>query len=605
MRAALCDRRIHALAPQLANQIAAGEVIERPASVVKELLENALDAGASHIEVELEAGGTRLIRVRDNGAGIHRDDMLLAVAPHATSKLRSAEELATIGSLGFRGEALASISSVTRLRLSSRRHDSDAAWCIAVGRDSVKGPEPCAHPPGTTVEASELFYTVPARRKFLRAERTEFAHVESVVRHLALSRFDVAITLRHNGRQVLRLRSAERSADHERRVAEVLGRGFMHHAQPIEHQAAGLHLRGWLSTPEAARSQADMAYFYLNGRMIRDKLVSHAIRQAYGDSLPEGRYPAYVLYLEIDPGQVDVNVHPTKHEVRFRQSRLVHDFLYHSLQKALNDHGAPVLNGLPGVAAGGTVDSAVGAGYAQRGLDTVRAPVNRVGARVAEPLQSYARLSQPSAEFGRSASRVLKPAPLPQGGLGEAQCNLDGLLLVRTRQGGWLLVDLAAAQRRLCREQLQAALRETGQVRSQPLLVPVSVPVTAAQLRLLEQQQALLASLGFVLEPLADGMLAVRQIPAALRGAAIGPLVEALLQSLSSNGECVAAELVDVLLPFVPLSPGDTPLTQHAGTLDALAALDDRGAETWRSLTADELRQWLFAQQPGGTDGTS
>jgi len=320
-------KRIQILTPRLANQIAAGEVVERPANVVKELVENALDAGSTRIEVDVEQGGVKLIRIRDNGFGIDKDDLPLSLSRHATSKIKELDDLEAVKSLGFRGEALASIASVSRLVLSSREQDADTAWQVtAEGRDMATEVSPCAHPVGTTVEMRDLFFNTPARRKFLRTEKTEFNHLEEVVKRMALSRYDVAFQLRHHQKGIHALRPAETDLDKEKRIATLLSTQFMKEAVRIEMEAAGLRLWGWVGLPTFSRSQADMQYFFVNGRIVRDKLVAHAIRQAYQDVLYHGRHSAFVLYLEVDPALVDVNVHPTKHEVRFRDGRLVHDF---------------------------------------------------------------------------------------------------------------------------------------------------------------------------------------------------------------------------------------------------------------------------------------
>lgn len=330
--------RIHLLSPRLANQIAAGEVVERPASVAKELLENSLDSGARRIDVEVEQGGVKLLKVRDDGGGIAPDDLPLALARHATSKIRELEDLEAVLSMGFRGEALASISSVSRLTLTSRTADADQAWQVETeGRDMEPRVQPAAHPVGTSVEVRDLFFNTPARRKFLRAEKTEFDHLQEVIKRLALARFDVAFHLRHNGKTVLSLHEAGDDISRARRVASVCGPAFLEQALPIEIERGGLRLWGWVGLPTFSRSQADLQYFYVNGRMVRDKLVAHAVRQAYRDVLFNGRHPTFVLFLEIDPATVDVNVHPTKHEVRFRDSRMVHDFLYGTLHRALAD----------------------------------------------------------------------------------------------------------------------------------------------------------------------------------------------------------------------------------------------------------------------------
>ena len=327
---------IRRLPTQLVNQIAAGEVVERPASVVKELVENSLDAGARRVEIEIEQGGAKLIRVRDDGAGIAKEQLALALSRHATSKVASFEDLEAIDSMGFRGEALPSIGSVSRLRLISRSQDGDQAWELeGDGSDRVNEPKPAAHPQGTSVEVRDLFYNTPARRKFLRTEKTEFNHVQGLVQRLALVRFDVGFILQHNRKAIFSLPPCADRAAREARVAELLGRAFLENALYHEEQAGDLTLGGWIARPSFSRSQGDMQYFYVNHRMVRDKLVTHAVRQAYQDVLYHGRHPAYLLYLSLDPRKVDVNVHPTKHEVRFRDSRSVHDFLFRGVHRAL------------------------------------------------------------------------------------------------------------------------------------------------------------------------------------------------------------------------------------------------------------------------------
>ena len=331
--------KIQRLSTRLANQIAAGEVVERPASVVKEVLENSLDAGATRVDVDVESGGVKLIRIRDNGNGIDPDDLPLAMARHATSKITSLEDLEAVGSLGFRGEALASIGSVSRLTLTSNASEqgSEGSSAACEGRDMEVQVKPAPHPQGTTVEVRDLFFNTPARRKFLRTEKTEFNHLEEVVKRLALSRFDVAFSLRHNGRGIHQLKAGTGQVEQQRRVATVCGPAFMDQAIYIENAASGFKLWGWVGLPTFSRSQADLQYFFVNGRVIRDKLIAHAVKQAYRDVLYHGRHPAFVLYLEVDPAQVDVNVHPTKHEVRFRDGRSVHNFIFSSLHRALAD----------------------------------------------------------------------------------------------------------------------------------------------------------------------------------------------------------------------------------------------------------------------------
>ncbi|NVN82710.1 MULTISPECIES: DNA mismatch repair endonuclease MutL [unclassified Vibrio] len=327
---------IKILPARLANQIAAGEVVERPASVVKELVENSLDSGATRIDIDIEKGGAKMIRVRDNGKGIVKDELALALSRHATSKIHTLDDLEAIVSLGFRGEALASISSVARLTMTSRPATQDQAWAAhSEGRDMQVKLQPAAHPIGTSVEVLDLFFNTPARRKFLRTEKTEFTHIDELLKRIALSRFDVTINLRHNGKMIRQYRAAKTDVQAEKRIAAVCGNAFVRHMLKIELEHQGLKLHGWITTPEGARQQSDLQYCYVNGRMMRDKLINHAIRQSYETSLRPDQFATYVLFIELDPHQVDVNVHPAKHEVRFHQARLVHDFIYQALSDGL------------------------------------------------------------------------------------------------------------------------------------------------------------------------------------------------------------------------------------------------------------------------------
>ena len=329
---------IKILSPQLANQIAAGEVVERPASVVKELVENSLDAGANKIQIDIENGGANLIRIRDNGCGIPKEELSLALARHATSKIADLDDLEAILSLGFRGEALASISSVSRLMLTSRTAEQTEAWQVyAQGRDMETTIKPASHPVGTTVEVANLFFNTPARRKFLRTDKTEFAHIDEVIRRIALTKFNTAFTLTHNGKIIRQYRPAEALNQQLKRVAAICGDDFVKNALRIDWKHDDLHLSGWVATPNFSRTQNDLSYCYINGRMVRDKIISHAIRQAYAQYLPTDSYPAFVLFIDLNPHDVDVNVHPTKHEVRFHQQRLIHDFIYEGISHALNN----------------------------------------------------------------------------------------------------------------------------------------------------------------------------------------------------------------------------------------------------------------------------
>jgi DNA mismatch repair protein MutL len=535
--------KIAVLSQRLANQIAAGEVVERPASVVKELLENSLDAGATRIEIDVESGGTRLLRVRDNGSGMGRDDLGLSLSRHATSKIFSLEDLEHIASLGFRGEALASVSSVSRLTIFSREADgeNDEAWKVeAEGQDMQPVLTPAAHQQGTTVEVRDLFFNTPARKKFLRTEKTEFARIEEVVKRIALSRFDVAFVLRHNQRVIHNLLKATTEQERQRRVALVCGPAFIDNTVAVDVsvdiEGSGLRLWGWVSLPTFSRSQADLQYFYVNGRVIRDKLVAHAIKQAYRDVLFHGRHPAFVLYLELDPARVDVNVHPTKHEVRFRDSRMVHDFLFSSLHRALAEVSpANQLSDRAPATGAGHQQQAVSAeqsdwgSQASLGLGS-RSQASAVSnyysprgdtdtARVQEQLTAYQRLSE---------DEEIPP-------LGYAVAQLHGVFILAQNKEGLVIVDMHAAHERITYERMKHACA-SEELKVQPLLVPLSLSVSQAEASCAEEQSAALASVGVGVERVADESIVVRQIPSILRDANVEQLVRDVLSDVLEFG---------------------------------------------------------------------
>ena len=624
-------RRIQLLTPRLANQIAAGEVVERPASVIKELLENCLDAGAKRIDVEVEQGGVKLLRVRDDGSGIPAEDLPLALARHATSKIRELEDLERVMSLGFRGEALASISSVSRLTLTSRTADAEQAWQVEVeGRDMESTVKPAAHPVGTSIEVRDLFFNTPARRKFLRAEKTEFDHLQEVIKRLALARFDVAFHLRHNGKTILSLHEAKDEASRARRVGAVCSAGFLEQAMPIEVERNGLHLWGWVGLPTFSRSQPDLQYFYVNGRMVRDKLVAHAVRQAYRDVLYNGRHPTFVLFFEVDPAVVDVNVHPTKHEVRFRDSRMVHDFLYGTLHRALaevrpDDQLAP-----PG-ATTLTVPRPTGAAAGEFGPQGEM----RLSETVLEA-PAAARAWQPSLSSGGSAgsggggysypqSRPEMPpiqeaqgaykayfAPLPDQPpqalpessqdvppLGYALAQLKGIYILAENAHGLVLVDMHAAHERITYERLKTAMASEG-LRGQPLLVPESIAVSEREADCAEEHSSWFSKLGFELQRLGPETLAIRQIPALLKQAEATQLVRDVLADLLEYGtsDRIQAHLNELLGTMachgavranrrltVPEMNGllrDMEITERSGQCN-------HGRPTWTQLGLDEL----------------
>ncbi|HAT3644494.1 DNA mismatch repair endonuclease MutL [Raoultella ornithinolytica] len=553
---------IQVLPPQLANQIAAGEVVERPASVVKELVENSLDAGATRIDIDIERGGAKLIRIRDNGCGIKKDELALALARHATSKIATLDDLEAIISLGFRGEALASISSVARLTLTSRTAEQQEAWqAYAEGRDQEVTVKPAAHPVGTTLEVLDLFYNTPARRKFMRTEKTEFGHIDEIVRRIALARFDVTINLSHNGKAVRQYRAVPEGGQRERRLGAICGMPFLEHALAIEWQHGDLTLRGWVADPlHTNPTLAEIQYCYVNGRMMRDRLINHAIRQACEDKLGADQQPAFVLYLEIDPHQVDVNVHPAKHEVRFHQSRLVHDFIYQGvlsvLQQQLNaplaeEHEAePVRPTVPEnrVAAGGNHFAQPAAarepaaprysseaprpspGAAAAGADSW--PHAQPGYQKQQGALYRQLLETPAVERKSSA-----PAPAADGLSGHSQSFGRVLTIVAgdcallERDGKLALLSLPVAERWLRQAQLTP---EVEPVCAQPLLIPLRLKASAAEKAALDKAQSALALLGIDLQSDAQH-LTVRAVPLPLRQQNLQILIPELIGYLAQQ----------------------------------------------------------------------
>jgi DNA mismatch repair protein MutL len=543
--------RIRPLSAELVNQIAAGEVIERPASVVKELVENSLDAGATRVEIDIEAGGARLIRVRDDGSGIEPDDLALAVAAHATSKIASFEDLERVGTLGFRGEALPSIASVSRFALTSRLADADNAWRIEVDGGKPRAPVPAQHARGTEVSVRDLFYNVPARRKFLRAERTEYGHIDELVTMLALAHPAIEFRLAHNGKPTRAMKPARQADARMRRVADVFGDEFIAQSLAIEHAAAGLRLFGWVGLPTASRAQADHQYFHVNGRVVRDRLVAHAVRQAYADVLFHGRHPAFVLFLEIDPALVDVNVHPAKTEVRFREGRLVHDFVYRTLDDALagTRAGAPATHAHDAPADAHAHAHATGYAYAHAGAPSRAYPLHRqdsLGLAAREPLATYERLRGP-AESGADAdvldrvhAHAHPHAALPQTHdsppLGYALAQLHGIFVLAENAQGLVLVDMHAAHERITYEKLKSAQEGEG-IRSQLLLVPLTLAVSEREAAAIEEHGERFAALGFDIARSGPQSIAVRRIPVLLDGADVADLVRDVVADLAVHGD--------------------------------------------------------------------
>lgn len=616
--------RIHKLSARLANQIAAGEVVERPASVVKELLENALDAGARKIQIHADNGGVKRILLRDDGEGMDKEDLPLSLSRHATSKIASLDDLEAVATLGFRGEALASIASVSRLKLSSRTEQADQAWQAETeGRDMATTLSPTAHNRGTSVEVRDLFFNTPARRKFLRTEKTEFNHLEEVIKRQALSRFEVSFELTHNGKPVHMLRPAPMQKEKELRIASLCGKPFVENAVEIDVEASGLKLWGWVALPTFSRSQADLQYFYVNGRVIRDRLVSHAVKQAYRDVLYHGRHPAFVLYLELDPALVDVNVHPTKHEVRFRDGRLVHDFIFRSLHKALAD-----------VRPEQAVDDmafAPAATHAEAAREAMRPALATMPSEHSQERMTFAPASDPARErlsagqvrdtlsaFGALYSREQTPienataqasytanspfhddASAADYPLGFAVAQLHGIYILAQNSQGLIVVDMHAAHERVTYERMKQDFYGQG-IQAQPLLVPMSLAVSQKEAGVAEEGAEQLQRFGLRIERTGPESLVVREVPVLLQHVNVDQLVRDILSDLITHGvsdqvESRANELMssmachgsvranrELTVPEMNALLRDMEATERSGQCN-------HGRPTWTALSLKEL----------------
>ena len=617
-------RPIRPLPEILINQIAAGEVVERPASVVKELVENAIDAGASRVDIELEEGGVRLIRIRDNGSGIAAEQLPLAVSRHATSKIANLDELEAVATLGFRGEALPSIASVSRFTLASRRAHDEHGSALQIEGGKIGEVTPRAHAPGTTVEVRELFYNVPARRKFLRAERTELGHIEEWLRSLALARPDVELRVSHNGKASRRYKPGDLYSDV--RLAETLGEDFANQAVRVDHSSAGLRLHGWIAQPHYSRASTDQQYLYVNGRSVRDRSVAHAVKMAYGDVLFHGRQPAYVLFLELDPTRVDVNVHPAKHEVRFRDSRLIHDFVYRTLKEALAETRAGMTatgagsEGVAEAAAPAYASAAAGTGYALAGVGgggggmgntAWRPQQSPLGLRVADAPSAYAAL------YARPAGSdaALPPMPSEQGlpvtaadsgvpPLGYAVAQLHGIYILAENAEGLIVVDMHAAHERIGYERLKTAHDATG-LHAQPLLVPITLAVGERDADTAEREADTLTALGFEITQSGPGSLHVRSIPALLANAEPEGLLRDVLTDLREHGQSrrIASardELLSTMachgavranrrltLPEMNALLRDMEITERSGQCN-------HGRPTWARFSLAEIDRWFL-----------
>jgi DNA mismatch repair protein MutL len=535
------------LPPQLVNQIAAGEVVERPASVLKELLENSLDAGATSLDIDIEQGGIKLCRVRDNGIGIAADELPLALSRHATSKIASLEDLERVASLGFRGEALPSIASVSQLTLVSRLRGQDKAWAVGSAADTGTEPRPAAGGEGTSVEVRDLFYNIPARRRFLRTERTEYAHLDKVARQIALSRFGVAFRLNHNGKAIINLPVAKDLAGQEKRIASICGKEFMQHALYIEHAAGDMRLRGWVARPTFSRSQADLQHFFLNGRAIRDRVIVSAVKQAYRDVLFHGRQPAYVLYLEMDPALVDVNAHPSKHEVRFRDSRPVHDFVRRTVQTALAETSPG-----SGQASTGFMAPAQYSSGEQQSASSAQSSMRFAGrahgSQIADAASIYSHLASAAGSVFPAAGSdaVGDDEVIPP--LGYAIAHLHGVYILARNSEGLVIVDAHAAHERVTYEALKKSFLGTAAagdiegtpvsgLQRQPLLIPLRIRVAEAEADLAERFQAKLERLGLLIERGGPDAVTVREVPVLLHDADIEALLRDVLSDLQATGD--------------------------------------------------------------------
>ncbi len=617
--------RIKALDPKLVNQIAAGEIIERPASMLKELIENALDAGATSIDIEVEKGGIKRLKITDNGHGILEHDLAMALSRHATSKIEELADLHQIATLGFRGEALPSIASVTRLKLTSRASEAEHGYFVTSEGDNITAtPTPVAHPVGTTVEVRDLFYNTPARRKFLKQESTETKHLEQVVRKMALARFDVGFQLKSNGRIVLHLPATQRADP--ARVKAVAGKGLSEHSQWFEEERGGMRLSGWTAMPSYSRSQPDTQFFYLNGRHIRDKTILHAIRLGYQDVLFHGRHPAYILYLDMDPALVDVNVHPTKHEVRFSDSRAVHGFVYRCIGRVVNVSAAEASSlqvEQPGLGSDNSANfvprpqlteqmgwhhgelrqrpSPTQLGQELFAYGQIAESAFRAVARETALTDSFSPIWQSAqlSEVGHAQNQP--PTDVPP--MGYAIAQLKGVYILAESARGLILVDMHAAHERITYEQLKAQLDANGVV-SQPLLVPIAVDLSQVEMAAWHEHGQVFDDLGLQIEALDENVLAIRSVPQILAKADVAQLVgdvladlvvhdnsarlEALMHEVLSSMACHGSVRANRALSITEMNAllRQMEVTPRSGQCN-------HGRPTWIELSLSQLDGWF------------
>ena len=591
---------IQQLPPQLINQIAAGEVIERPASVLKELLENALDAGSSKIVIELAQGGMKSIRISDNGIGISKNDLSMAVKRHATSKISCLDDLEHIATLGFRGEALPSIASVSKFSIASNNNsESNAGWVIS-NHDGEFNDQviPTRQTRGTTVEVKELFFNVPARKKFLRTEKTELKHCDNVIRKIALSCFDVHIIVKHNGRNLFEVNAYDFFESGANRVSQICGKQFADQSIYLENTAQDIQIQGWISLPTFSRSQADLQYFYVNGRVIRDKVISHAIKQAYQDVLYHGRFPAFVLFLEMDPAHVDVNAHPTKHEVRFRQSRYVHDFVRQTIKRAIAET-MPNQEQQAAEQYREIVDDYIRSAQKTSMNIPVQPHDSPLYAHVREASQQYVSLAENEYDVLLKAppADVCTAEEAPP--LGYAIEQLHGIYILAQNAHGLVIVDMHAAHERIVYEELKASYKQ-GDLATQPLLVPLTINVSPQEATTAEQHRDTFRKFGFDIERFGEESIVVRELPSLLQQADVNTLVSDVLSDLNMFGSTEKLEQANNELLSTMACYGSVrahrrlTLAEMNALLREMEATErsaqcNHGRPTWVQLSIDQL----------------
>lgn len=587
---------IRVLPSQLIDQIAAGEVVERPASVVKELIENSLDAGACSIDVEIQAGGSRLIRVTDDGAGIAREELALALSRHATSKIASLDDLEALASLGFRGEALPSIASVARLKLTSRPAGEEIAWSIDCDGGTLAEARPAPHAFGTTVEVRDLFFNTPARRKFQRTEKTESTHIDAVIKNLAIARRDVEFRVRNNQRVALRLARALDREQHEARIEQVCGSDFLRQARYFEREIEGLKIAGWLAAPSFARSQPDMQFTFVNGRFVRDKLLRHAARSGYQDVLYQARHPAFVLFLTLDPRRVDVNAHPAKFEIRFRDSRLVHDFVFRTIETAL----AETLDSAERAAGPGPAGMLADR-TSVAGSQAEQAPLRLTPTQAQVYVPLYERLHDPVSRQQINDQDATVPP------LGYALAQLCGVYVLAENRDGLIIVDMHAAHERISYERMKTALG-ADKLKTQGLLVPIDLKVSPREADLAEEFGAELQTLGFALVRRGPEEVRIEGLPLLLDGSDVEALVRDLLSDLVENKGTGRVESVVNELLGTMACHGAVHANRKLGIAEMNALLREmehtersdlcnHGRPTWTRVTLAELDRLFLRGQ--------